>query len=545
MTNRVSFLIQFKERYRRQARNLRAQFAKIKQSADSAEASISKFEKRSKSSFETLGKRAVKAGALMTAGITVPLLFLSRNLIKAASDAEEIDGKFNQIFGSVSGSSEAVKSLSSSYKLASTTSKELLSDTGAILSASGLQKDRVLEISKVLNGAAIDLSSFHNFQGSAAESSMILSKALLGEAESLKTNFGITIVQNKAFQDSVKLKQRQSGLSKQAAKAEVVFAEILKQAGKDGQKALGDFARTQKGYANQTKILAERKRELAITFGKLLLPFAIKLNNVLIDLIGWINSLSPATKRFVVILAAMLAILPPLILLAGSLALAIGVISLPILIVGAAIAGLIVAGAALYANWSEVVGGLKAIWSSFSGWIGDLLGTIGDLFVSLFEGRFIDAIKHGVNFGIKLLNGLLEPLNFVMDLLGFDGVKIPEIKVSTDTGQITSQTSAVAKKASGNVSDGRRAARSTTARDSVAVGQKAARAVKQSSIQQAGIANVNASVNVPPVPASNGKASIEGNFVVSAAQGATIEKADITSSTSDLDLGINMINGVY
>lgn len=533
MTNRVSFLIQFKDRYRRQARQLRSQFAKIKQSADRADASLKRFDKRTKTSFENLGKRATKAGAIMTAAVTVPLLLMSKRMIDAASDAEEIDSKFEQIFGSIAGGSKAIAGLSKSYQLASTTSKELLSDTGAILSASGLQKERVLEISKALNGAAIDLSSFHNFQGTATESSLILSKALLGEAESLKTNFGITIVQNKAFQDSVKLKMRSAGLTKQAAKAEVIFAEILKQAGKDGQNALGDFARTQDGYANQNKILAERKRELAITYGKILLPAALEFTKLLVKITNKLNTLSPTTKKFVVILLAVTAALPPLILLAGSLAFAIGAISLPIVIVGLAIAGLIVAGAALYANWDEMIAGLKTIWQNFSGWIGDLLGTIGDMFVALFEGRFLDAIKHSVNFGIKLLNGLLEPLNFVMDLLGFDGVKIPELKVSTDTGEIIQRTqinevkTEIVPKVKKQTRAQKRAA------------QIAARTIKNN----AAVASTVTPVSPPPTPIVNGSATLEGSIRVSAEQGTKVEKTKMRTRASNLDLGVNMTTG--
>lgn len=539
MSNKVSFIIQMKDRFSRNADKVKRSFDGIKYAADDAKKSVSSFSQRASASLNKVGRSAIKSGVIMTAAVTTPLVLMSRGMIQAASDAEEIDSKFNQIFGSVSGGSQSINGLAKSYKLARTTAKELLSDTGAILSASGLQKDRILELSQALNGAAIDLSSFHNFQGTATEASLILSKALLGEAESLKTNFGITIVQDKAFQDLVKTKMRVLGISKQAAKAEVVFSKIMQQAGKDGQNALGDFARTQDGYANLTKRLNERKRELSITIGKILLPYAVKLVNKLIQLANLFNGLSPTTKKIIVVVTALAAVVGPLLVVLGGVAIIMAAITIPMLAVGAAIGLLITASVLLYSRWGKIVSGAKLLWQDFV----SFFQGVGERISTFFSG-VVDAVMTGfkiaVNFGVRMLNRLFTPINKVRELLGFDSINIPELKVNVDTGQLEEKLAAIkapelkSKLVDGkvsNINSGLQRRKRRTAR----VANQSTKVNASKIGQSARIAN-----QAPSIPVSSLSGSLEGNITVSAEQGTKVKSTKLQTQSKGLDLGLNM-----
>lgn len=428
MANKVSFIIQLKNQFGKTAEKANRQFSKIKQSADKASNSVSTFASKTKVSLRSVGKSASLAGAAMTAALTVPLVAVAKNSISAASAAEEVGSKFRDVFVGVGGQAEdAAARLSKAYAFANSSSKDLLSTTGAILSASGLQKDRIVELSETLVGASRDLSSFHDFQGSAAESSLILSKALLGEAESLKTNFGITILQNKAFQDNVKLKMKTQGLTQSAAKAEVIFAEIMRQAGKKGQNALGNFNKTKEEYANQVRITAERKKEFAESIGKILIPIATKWEKLQQRLFKRFSELSPETRKIVVAIGAFLAIGGPLLVLLGGIALIVSVVTIKMLLIGAAIGALIAIGTALWLNWDTIVTKGKQLWQSFADKVVSIGDAIGSAFTSVWE-----SVKSGlvafVNIGIGLINTLLAPLNFVAEKLGFGSVKIQPIQ---------------------------------------------------------------------------------------------------------------------
>lgn len=89
----------------------------------------------------------------------------------------------------------------------------------------------------------------------------------------------------------------------------------------------------------------------------------------------WFRNLSPVGQKVIVVIGAIIAILPPLIMLAGSLAIAIMGITWPVALVVAGIAALIAIGVLLWQNWESLKGFAISIWSAIS-----------DFFVNLFEG---------------------------------------------------------------------------------------------------------------------------------------------------------------
>jgi len=279
-------------------------------------------------------------------------------------------------------------------------------------------------MSEAINGASIDLASFHNFQGTAAESSMILTKALLGEAESLKTNFGITIQQNGAFQKSVKARMALTGSTQSAAKAEMIFASIMSQLVK--QKALDNFNKTLGSYANQQRVAAEGAKQLKESFGALLLPAVIKITKKLIVLVDKVNSISEGNKKLILIAVGVVAALGPLALIIGAVAFAIAgltaglaLLSLPVL---AVIAGAVLLGNALY-----------GLYSNFD----TIVTSISNLFTMLAD----VAIKTLKSISNGIVDFLLAPIKLAaegMAALGFDGMKnkIMEFqrKITFETG---------------------------------------------------------------------------------------------------------------
>ena len=151
--------------------------------------------KTASASLESFGKKASEIGKTMSTRLTLPIVGGFGFAVKAASDAEETFSKFATVFRDVGSEAEAsFKTLRNEYGLSATASKALLSSTGDLLTGFGFAQSESLRLSTEVQKLAVDLASFTNFAGGAQGASDALTKALLGERESVKA-LGISILE--------------------------------------------------------------------------------------------------------------------------------------------------------------------------------------------------------------------------------------------------------------------------------------------------------------------------------------------------------------
>ena len=322
----VAYLIRARDQYSRIA-------AKVAKTTERMKKKI----KEAGKAFAAFSVKMRKAGKMLTVGATLPIAFLANSLKNAARDAGETESKFGTVFSSISEKANKVAAnLAKNYGLASDKSKQLLSDTGDLLSGFGFTQDEALNVSERVNKLAVDLASFTNFSGGAEGASAALTKALLGERESLKS-LGIAISEENVKKKIAQLlSEGQRFSSMRQAKAQATLALAVEQS----KNAIGDFARTSEDLANQERITSARIRDLKVSFGKLLLPIALKITKVLQKVVTWMNNLSPGTKKAILIIGGLIAILGPLLLALGSL-----VLIWPVLIAGVSAFGVAMAAA--------------------------------------------------------------------------------------------------------------------------------------------------------------------------------------------------------
>lgn len=270
---------------------------------------------QTKKRLDDVGKKLTKVGKTMTLAISLPAIGLGAFFIKAVSDAEETVSKFNTVFSKMSDISEqTAKSLADNFGLSIVKSKELLGNTGDLLSGFGFSQKAALDLSKQVNELAVDLASFTNFSGGAAGASAALTKALLGERESIKS-LGISILE-----EDVKRRvalNTSKGMRFETERQAKAFA-TLQLAQEQSKNAIGDFARTSSSFANRSRIFRARLQDLSIGFGNLLLPTATKTLNTIIELVEKINNLSAGTKKTILIIGGAAAVFGPLILIIGT-----------------------------------------------------------------------------------------------------------------------------------------------------------------------------------------------------------------------------------
>ena len=248
--------------------------------------------------------------------VSLPLILMGKSFIKAASDAEETRSKFATIFASMGQQSEAMADkLANDFGLAGTEARMLLGNTGDMLTGFGFSAEKAADLSLKVQELAVDLASFTNFSGGAKGASDALTKALLGERESVKS-LGIAILE-----EDVKKRvalMRSKGMrfdTMRQAKAYATLAIATEQS----KNAVGDYARTMNSFANRSRRLSGRLQDLKERLGVKLMPIAVKALEIFDGLITKFNSLSDNTQNVILIISGLAVVLFPLIAVIGAL----------------------------------------------------------------------------------------------------------------------------------------------------------------------------------------------------------------------------------
>ena len=216
-----------------------------------------------------LGAIGVETAIRGLASLTSGMASFTRESILAAVEAQETASKFEAVFSTISRDSEKMaRDLQRNYGLGTTESKTLLSATGDLLTGFGFAQDEALKLSGEVQKLSVDLASFTNYAGGAQGASEAITKALLGERESVKA-LGVSI-QEKAVQDQIAINAAKGMRfeTEQQAKAQATLDLIIKQSGN----AIGDYAKTNGGAANQIRLFHTRIEDLKILFGGSFLP---------------------------------------------------------------------------------------------------------------------------------------------------------------------------------------------------------------------------------------------------------------------------------
>lgn len=270
------------------------------------------------------GRKMESIGKSLSLSVTVPVLAIGTAFVKTAIDAEETAAKFGTAFRDVRGEAdETANALREGYGLSRVEAQRLLSTTGDLLKGFGATGGEALGLSDRVQKLAVDLASYNNIQGGASRASEILTKAMLGERESL-TQLGIKI--SEADVRTRLLANGQANLEGRAlllAKAQTTLDLALEQSGD----ALGDFARTADSPANQLKTLKARAEDLATTVGQDLLPIATELIGWARDAVDRFSALDEEQRKTILRVAGLAAAIGPVLIISGKLTQSVAALS--------------------------------------------------------------------------------------------------------------------------------------------------------------------------------------------------------------------------
>ena len=263
---------------------------------------------------KNVGEKMSRIGKSMTTYLTLPLAAIAGASIKMASDFTESLNKVDVAFKS---SSKEVRKFAETtletFGIAEGTALDMAALFGDMATSMGVPTDKAADLSTAMVGLAGDLSSFKNIN--IKEVTTALNGVFTGETESLK-RLGIVMTQTNLKQFA--LSQGMSDnieVMTQAQKVQLRYAYILEKT----KNAQGDFARTSDGSANQMRIFTESVKELTVAFGEILLPYFTKAITYVNGVVKAFTNLSPITKKVIVVVAALVAVIGPLLIGLGFL----------------------------------------------------------------------------------------------------------------------------------------------------------------------------------------------------------------------------------
>lgn len=209
-------------------------------------------------------KAAFAGIAKFTAGAfaVTKLVQFGKASIDLASNLAEVQNVVDVVFGeSADQINNFAKSALNAYGLSELSAKKYTSTMGAMLKSMGLSQDAVLNMSQSITALTGDMASFYNLDSETAFQK--IRAGISGETEPLKQlGINMSVANMEAFALSQGITKSYQKMS-QSEQALLRYNYLLSTTA-DAQ---GDFARTSKSWANQTRILSEQFNSLKATLG--------------------------------------------------------------------------------------------------------------------------------------------------------------------------------------------------------------------------------------------------------------------------------------
>jgi hypothetical protein len=236
-------------------------------------------------------KGLVAGGILAAAG--QQLLAFGKASIEAASNAQEMQSKFNIVFGDLAG--QVTSDLTAFADAANRSQYDLMGFAATLqdtLKPMGIAPDLAADLSTQLVKLGTDLSSFNNM--SMDEALQRLQGTLIGSHENALA-FGVVINENTLKAElAANGWDKLTGAQLEAAKVQARI-NLLMAGTSDAQ---GDAIRTADSYANQVKGMQAAMNDLQVTVGSALLPVMSELVGLVTKAVDRLSIAAKATGEY-------------------------------------------------------------------------------------------------------------------------------------------------------------------------------------------------------------------------------------------------------
>ena len=236
----------------------------------------------------TIGKIGVAIGVAL--GVSA-LVNFGNAAVNLASDLQEVQNVVDVAFGDMSYKAEEfAKSAIENFGISELSAKRTASTYMAMAKGMGIAEDAASDMAITMTGLTADIASFYNMSQERAD--VILKSVYTGETETLK-QLGIvmTEVNLENFAMSQGITKSLSAMTQQE-KTMLRYQFVLEQT----RLAQGDFVRTQDSWANQTRILTERWKEMQRIFGEAFMMIGTLILPAINDLVYGLTKVAEFAK---------------------------------------------------------------------------------------------------------------------------------------------------------------------------------------------------------------------------------------------------------
>lgn len=250
---------------------------------------LNKAETKTKSWASSVGSMA--QGALMGVGMAAANLVMGAasqavqfvsDSVGAASDMGETISKVNTLFGeSAAGILAWSETSAQAFGLSKQAALDATGSLGNMFMQLGAGAEDAAGVSQEMVQLAADLASFHNAAGGTTEVLDTMTAAFRGEYDSVQRfipTINAASVELKAMEMTGKENAKELTNLEKALAVQAIMME-------DAGAAVGDFARTSGGLANQQRILDAQMANLKATVGEALLPVMLGFTSMLNNLV--------------------------------------------------------------------------------------------------------------------------------------------------------------------------------------------------------------------------------------------------------------------
>lgn len=276
----------------------------------------SKFNK-SRQTMQKLSENIGAVGAKFTGFVTLPFLAFAGVATKAAADASDVQERFEKVFQSLGPQAVgAANEFGKAFGMSNVEAQKLLSTNGQLLKSLGFGEKAAFDMANEIGSLSADLAEFNMLEGGAAEASDIIKQALAGRTMGLK-QLGIIVDDDIIKQ---RIQQNQANGMRFATLKQAEAYATLQEIQKKSTDASGAFANSSGDLGVQMQRMKASLSNVAVAFGKILLPVIQKVLKWVQKGIDWFDDLSDNSKTFILVIGGIAAAIGPLLLgLAGLL----------------------------------------------------------------------------------------------------------------------------------------------------------------------------------------------------------------------------------
>ena len=384
------------------------------------------------------GDSAMKVGGQFTKYATAPIVAGFALVSKAAMDLEATEAKYKTVFdGMTDVSDQFIKDFQKLTPATTAEARSMASGIQDLLVPMGFMRDEATDLTSEFMHVTGALANFNSGTHTAQDVSSAMQSAILGQYQSLAAlgiQLNATTVEQKALE--MGLMEAGDEMTNQI-RTQVILAEVYNQSG-DALEAY-----TEENLDAQTKmgLMKAEIVDVAAAFGQSLLPIITDVVDGIRGLVERFDGLSDTQKNTIMIIAAIVAAIGPLLIFVGliakGLAVVVGVlgaISAPVLIV----IGVIIALIAIFKHlwdtneefrefvisaWETIKEAAQTIWGAITDIIETVMETIAAIKekygeqIAAFQAAIWDQIKNTVETVINIIAGIIK---FVLALIQGD-----------------------------------------------------------------------------------------------------------------------------